>query len=165
MSGNNFNKSIEVTTQYEKNDKDLRLCTITVPVNSETGETVLTVPTVEDRYIESGYGFFSEEIPMRAASIEGVTTSIVPADTFYPGQPELPEGYALKCYHDDSVQESMRGWSLPCKPDGTPLGILGIETMSGYGYIPAGLALKIVIKKPSPYTGYLTVNIKWAKKS
>jgi hypothetical protein len=158
-------KPTNVVTLYEKNDKDLKLCSVSVPVDTTTGIAELVIPAMSERYMTGGYGFFTTSEPMWAKQIEAVSMVIVPADTLFPGQPELPAGTTLKTYHDDEVDSSMQGWRVAAQADGSPVGVMKVETLAGYGKVPAGMGMKIVVQMAgsAPFSGWFTVNMEWGK--
>lgn len=156
----------EVTTQFELNDKDLKICTMTGPVDSETGLVTLqmlvpgTPGTTDGRYIAGGEAFFD-----KAHVLDRVTkVQIIDIDNI--------AGYGantvLKAYHDEEVPEDNQGWIVGVdyyNAEGNT-GIIEVETLAGYGFIPAGFYLQVVGKKdPDHKTGSLFVNIFWGKKS
>lgn len=157
----------EVVTQFEKNDKDLKLASATAQVDEQTGVAELLIPVpASGRWIDEGTGFFSPSEPQKLAAIEAVAPAGgLPADALYPGSPEIPEGAPIKSYHDDEAPEENQGWRVPMKADGGPLGEIVVDTMAGYGWIPGGLVLKVVGKMSgsAPFSGWFSVNIKWGK--
>ena len=155
----------EVVTQFEKNDKDLKLSSICVPVDSITGRAILTIPAMSDRYLAGGEGFFTKDEPIRAISVNVIAATTIPANSLFQGQPEFPPGTPLKAYHDDELDSSMQGWRLPSNLDGSPVGIIEIETLAGYGKVPAGLGLQITMQMPgsAPFSGYFSINIEWGR--
>lgn len=153
----------EVVTQFEKNDKDLKLASGEAAVDANTGAAVIEIPVGSGgRYIDEGVAWF--DVPHaqdRITAIEGVTAVDLPADALFPGCPALPAGTSVKTYHDDEISAEFQGWRIPFKR-----GHIEIDTMAGYGFIPEVLKLKITAKKggDAPFTGSLFVNVKWGKK-
>lgn len=157
----------EVVTQFEKNDKDLKLISATVQVDSQTGIAELLIPCPESgRWIDEGVAFFTEMEPHRIQSIDAITPpGGLPADALYPGSPELPEGYSLKAYHDDEADEALQGWRIPANNGFALAGHITVDTMAGYGWVPGGIVLRIRGKMSgtAPFAGWYTCNIKWGK--
>lgn len=159
-------QSTEVVTQFEKNDKDLKLCSVTAQVDSVTGIAVVELPCPSSgRWMDAGVSFFTAEEPRRISMVEGVASFDLPADALFTGSPPMPAGTPLKTYHDDEMPEINQGWRIPAKGDYGPVGELEIDTMAGYGWVPGIITLRFTGKLPgtAPFSGWFTVNLKWGK--
>jgi hypothetical protein len=149
-------KSNEVVTQFEKNDKDLKICSGYGDVDSN-GSVDVSLPVPGDitlgngRYIDAGCAWFDEPHPDdRVVAIECVDLDNVVG---------YGAGAILKTYHDDEQPETNRGWRIPYKR-----GQVEIDTMAGYGFIPSQLYLRIRAKRGGGLTtGRFYYNIKWGK--
>ena len=146
----------EVVTQFEKNDKDLKICSGMVTVDAETkkAEIVLKIcgdiALGEGRFISGGYAFSS---PSRAGDRVSVVEVVDIDDILGYGA-----GAVLKTYHDSEIEETQQGWFL--NPAGFPI---ELETMGGYAFAYAGLYLRL--KFESLYTDTIFFcNITWGKK-
>lgn len=163
----------EVVTQFEKNDKDLKLCCAGAAVDGVTGEAIiyLQVPGALDpeffqavpnpdnfdrsagsgRYIDEGAAFF--DVSHAGDKIKEIWAVI--------RGPSSAEDVLLKAYHDEDQSDvNNQGWIIPPKR-----GQVEIDTMAGYGFCPRGCAIKVVAQKSAGnFSGTFFMNLKWGKK-
>jgi hypothetical protein len=141
----------EVTTQFEKNDKTLKLASKSAPVGADFTSTLMIQipgePGSEDgRFVAGGTCWFSDPKPF-----DRVEVRITDGD-----------GNVLRSYTDDDAAESDRGWFIPITP-----GHISVEPIGGYGFIPAGLFLQIIgrraVEESGTPTGSFFCNIFWGK--
>lgn len=157
-AGNQAPKA-DVTTQFEKNDKDLKICSAKADFDATTGECTIDIqvpggdPSQIGRYIESGLAWCE---PPEAGDRITWVAGIDGPDGLMSGTP-----YAtLKTYHDEDMPDDLQGWYIPK----TSRGIL-METLAGYGSLPGTMILRVKAKRVSPSTlGTFYMNIKWGKK-
>lgn len=153
-SGNAKPKT-EVVTQFEKNDKDLKVACGSGAFDGTTKLAVAEIPSPPGstgRYIESGLAFVDD--PHAGDKIEKIEA----VDTY--GTYSGVAGYVLKTYHDDDQATDHQGWFIPAKANGVTL-----DTMAGYGFVPPGVTLKVTARsaKADPTGDFLRVNIKWGR--
>ena len=147
---------MEVVTQFEKDDKTLKIVSSTATVDEFSEATILLkIPGVmangDGRWVSGGEGWF-DSIHKDDRIIE---LEVVDVDDVLGGG----AGAMLKAYCDDDMPESNEGGRI-CLHTGT----MKIESMGGYGWIPAQLYLKIMAKKGGDITtGTFYCNIQWAK--
>jgi hypothetical protein len=146
----------EVVTQMEKNDKTIKICSTTADVDSN-GKAVVEfkVPgnyaNGDCRYVDGGRGWFS---PSHAGD-RVVSIKVVDKDDIF----GYGVGAELRSYSESEMGEEFEGWFIPESKQG-----LELETLGGYGVLPAGLYLVITAKKgDSQTTGKFYVNVKWGK--
>jgi hypothetical protein len=147
-----------VVTYFEKNDKDLKLCAASGTVDAGTGEATLEFPvpgtpgTEEGRYINEGMAFFDEA---------HAGDKVIAAEVYDKDGIAYPAGTVLKSYVDDEQDSSKQCWFIPTKR-----GFVEVETLAGYGFIPAGFYLRVKAKKAAGnFTGTFYCNIHWGKKA
>jgi hypothetical protein len=156
----------EVVTQFELDNKDLKLAKARGDVDTDTGLAVVqilvpgTPGTTDGRYMAGGEAFM---YPLDVGDAV-VKLEIVDVDNIL--------GYGadtvLKAYHDDELPEANQGWFFPIEQtDGTHhAGLVEVETLAGYGFIPAGFYLRITAKKVSTgIAGTFFASVFWGKKS
>jgi hypothetical protein len=156
----------EVVTQFEKNDKDLKCASATAQVDSQTGEVTLEILCPPSgRWIDEGMTFFTSQEPNHVTSVEAVTPVELPENALYAGSPVIPAGTAIKAYHDEEVAEANQGWRVPASPDYDDIGFLKLVAISGYGWFPGNLILRVKGKQKGtpPFSSWFTVNVKWGK--
>lgn len=160
-----------VITYFENNDKDLKVCSAEALINPQTLEAEVIIPSM-GRWIDEGYAFFTVGKPHRMTQIEGVTLTDIPAGILGPDM--VPQGTVLKSYHDDEIPEEFHGYRVPASPDDMRrVGEVDLDTMAGYGWVPAGLGIKIKAKLGSGAVlgqnglneVYFCVNVKWGKQN
>ena len=152
----------EVVTQREKPDKILKMASCEAEVQGDSTATAdLKVPGTfngvdgdagcSGRWIDAGTAWISNVAPGdRVCEV-----SVVDKDNLL--------GYGantvIKTYHDDEVAEAEKGWYL-----NNNQGMVQVDAMGGYGFLPSGLYLRIKAKKAGGVTtGTLYVNLKWGK--
>lgn len=155
----NFLKGLlpsEVVTQFEKDDKMLKLACGVAECDGEGRAIVeLEVPGTpgsgEGRYIDAGRVWFdTAHDDDKVEKVEIVDVN----DMLGAG-----ENFVVRTWHDDDVAEENQGWFIPKSQNG-----IAVESLGGYGFIPAGFTLRITGKKGSSQTsGKLYVNLKWGK--
>jgi len=151
----------EVVTQFEKDDKTLKLISSSASVNEDgEAEVLIKVPgtfqgTTSDkpgRFVDWGKSWFS-------AQHEGdivTNVEVVDVDNIL----GYGAGLVLKTYHDDEAPSENHGWIIP-KHEGS----IQVEALGGYGFIPAEIYLRVKAKKgESQISGTFYLNIKWGKK-
>jgi hypothetical protein len=147
------NVANSITTQFERNDLDLKMACAKIDTVNGEGKISIKIPgthgSAEGRYIGGGDLFFDEA----HAGDKVCKIAVVDVDDLL--------GYGanteLKTYTDSDVAVEEQGWYVPVKR-----GFLEIEPMGFYGFIPAGMYLEITLKKGSSIltgTGY--VNLYW----
>jgi hypothetical protein len=143
---------IEVVTLFEKNDKDLKIASFAIEVDTETGEAEGVVAVgAGGRYVDAGIAWFDT-----ANALDRIKhAELVDLDNIF----GYGSGFVVKCLHDDDISEENQGWRIPYKR-----GHVEVDTMAGYGYIPEGLYIRVLgVKDPSNKSGYMFFNIKWGK--
>lgn len=151
------NKSLktEVVTQFEKDDKVLKL----FKAKASVGENSLALieikvpgdPETEGRFVDSGMVWFD----IHNADDQIQLLEIVDIDNLY----GYGAGTVLKKWHDDGAEVDNQGWYVPST--NVPL---QVTSLGGYGFIPSGTYIRIKAKKGQNQTsGTLYLNIKWGK--
>jgi len=150
--------SVEVTTQYEKNDKDLKIACMSATVDASTGlaSCSLVVPGVmvngDGRYVAGGSAFFS----VADAGDKVLNVDIIDVDNVLGAGANT----VVKSYTDLEQTSDQQGWFIPPKR-----GQLDVEPIGGYGFIPAQLYIRISGQKVSTNkTGNFYINLFWGKK-
>lgn len=182
-----------VTTQYELNDKDLKLAKTAAAVDPETGIATFRIRVPGDfgtgagRYIAGGYGItedyerddysiiYGSDDDRILCSLLGLPTD-GSGDTIIQGMGVLPGPLSafgalplyptVKTYYDDECPTENQGWHFDPISMGTadPVGYLEVEPIAGYAYIPSGLYLKGQYIRPNKTTGGIRVDLFWGKK-
>lgn len=152
--GNRSLKS-EVVTQFEKDDKVLKLFRAKAQVDQNSIALIeIKVPgdpETEGRFVDSGMVWFDIHNPDDQIQI----LEIVDIDNIY----GYGAGTILKKWHDDSADNENQGWYVPST--NSPL---QVTSLGGYGFIPSGTYIRIKAKKGQNQTsGTLYLNIKWGK--
>lgn len=156
----------EVVTQYEKNDKVLKLYKASAPYDINTGicTLLLKVPgtftgvdpeNCDGRFVAGGYAFadgykFGDCVTtIQVVDVDNVTGLGV--DT------------VVKEYTDSSADAANQGWYFWASLNGE--GEIEIDPIGGYGFLPSGLYLKIVCQRVagSPATT-VNLDIWWGRK-
>lgn len=143
----------EVTTQFEKNDKTLKMCSAAQDFDSN-GDAVMSIKVpgtygTDVRFISGGELWTSDQ----HKNDRVLEVSVVDVDNVL--------GYGantvIQTYHDTDVPSDQQGWRIPFKR-----GQVDAETIGGYGVIPAELYLTIkVTSGHGNATGTAYVNIEW----
>lgn len=151
----NINQVPQVTTQFEKRDKTIKLVHLQGDITEDGTVTVLLkvpgTPGSEDgRWISSGIAFFDVHTP--GDKIVGV---------YFTDEDNILEygaGTVVGSYTDDDADEVNRGWIIP------PSGWVKAEAIGGYGFAPAGFYIKVIAFKAgeSP-SGKFYCNFEWGK--
>jgi hypothetical protein len=145
-----------VTTQFELNDKDLKLASGEAAVDG-SGNAVLnfkvpgTYANGDGRWLTSGTAWFD------SPNAHDTVTEINIIDT------DNVLGYGantvVKTYHDNEMPSDQTGWRIP-----NIIGFAKVETLAGYGFVPAEFTIQIKAKKGAGITsGYFFVNLEWGK--
>ena len=150
----------EVITQYELNDKDLKIasCECSFDING-LATMSLKVPgtpgTTEGRYVAGGYAF--SDIWTKGDRLYKV--QIVDVDNILGYGPNT----VVKTYHDEEVDDANAGWRMwQTEQLG---GEVEIDPIGGYGFIPAGLYLQVIFKKATNGTAsWIACDVWWGKK-
>lgn len=181
-----------VTTQYELNDKDLKLARVKVDIVGNTGSLYLRVPgsfgdgggryigggeAIIDTYDADDYAmvYIEDKDRVLCAALglptDGTGDSTIQGMGILPGPlaafGSLPVYPIIRSYTDDDLDASMQGWYFYAESQGgtlPPYGIINIEPIGGYGYLPSGLYIKILVNRPNVATGSTRINIFWGKK-
>lgn len=171
----------QVTTQYEKNDKDLKLAKIKASVESGTpnkAEIRLKIPgtfgdSTDGRWIAGGDGWLDTYDPddyivvecydddgLISAAYGGLTDEQMQA------QGDFPQYPLIKSYTDTDLSDDNQGWYFWALSQGNlpPIGEIEFEPIAGYGHIPSGLYLVITIIRPNQVSGTFRGNLFWGKK-
>ncbi len=147
----------EVITQFEKQDKTLKIASTSADVDENGYATaLLKIPGVpgsgDGRYLTSGIAFFSTH----QSGDKVISITIVDQDNLL----GYGAGVTIGSYTDSDVDSANSGWFM------MPKGYLRAETIGGYGFAPAGFYFKVVGKKVSlgPTSEKMFVNFEWGKK-
>jgi hypothetical protein len=150
------NLPVEVVTQFEKNDKTLKICSDYADVGQDgTAKVLIKVPGtigVDKRYIDYGLAWFNEKHPD-----DRVKVFLVDHDNI------LGYGvdFVVGSYTETEVPERQQGWRIPYHQ-----GVVEAKALDGYGEVPSGFYIMIIgIKGGSATTGRFYVNIAWGKQS
>ncbi len=180
----NSNKPIKelVTTQFEKDDKDLKLARSKIVIAAGYGHALIPVPgtfgaTGSGRWVAGGNAlidtwdgddyimvYVTDEDRLLAAAYGGLT------DEQMIGQGDFPTYPIVKSYTDDELTLENQGWHFwpYFSANGVdPAGETEVDPIGGYGFIPAGFYLKITVTRSNPLkpTGTAYFDIFWGKKS
>lgn len=171
-----------VTTQYELNDKDIKLSKIKATVVSGSpnkAEFSLKIPGTfgndnDGRYIAGGDGwidtFDSDDYLLAgifdndrliAAAYGNLTDDQMIAQGDYPNYP------LIKSFNDTEVSDDNQGWYFWPLAQGyalAPMGEIEFEPIAGYGHLPAGLYITITVIRPNVASGNIRCNLFWGKK-
>ncbi len=144
----------EVVTQFEKNDKRLKLASAQGTFD-ENGLAVLTIRIPEGgRHIAGGWAVtdvfnFGDKL----------TKVQVVDDLDLTGQ---GTGTVLAMYQDQDVPEENCGWLFWPEPGNR--GGCEIEPIGGYGFLPEGFLFEMHVKKTEQSTASkVLINLWWAK--
>lgn len=129
----------EVVTQYEKDDKRLKLAKIESTFDgNNVAECLIEVPS-GGRYIAGGY-VFTDVFCAGDAITEAVLVDVNNLAGY-------GAGTILASYSDEGVPEANQGWYL--EPYNNNTGYQEIEPIGGYGFLPEGFFLRIRVKRKS----------------
>jgi hypothetical protein len=186
----NCNKKLttEVITQYEKDDKDLKLARMSGNIENNIVRMELKVPDA-GRYIAGGYCIIDSyddhdyvEVYVEdkdrmiawalALHMNPSATEPIP-DAYIQGMGEIP-GYGafpiypiVKSYTDLDVPEENRGWHfwpLALGNNLDPHGYTEVEPIGGYGAVPGRFWLVIIVKRPNKNFGLARIDLFWGEK-
>lgn len=181
-----------VTTQFELNNKDLKLAKCKGSIDSQTKQAIiyLLIPgefNVDDgRWVAGGYATLDTFDPDDSVSVYvedkdrlfcsalGLATDgsddatiremgVLPA----PIGVAFPDYPIVKSYTDDEQSSENQGWYFdPLARGGTEeaVGYCDIEPIAGYGHVPAGLYLKMIVTRTTLTTGVARISVWWGKK-
>lgn len=182
-----------VTTQYELNDKDLKLARAHGDIDpaTKTAIVALQVPGAfgsgAGRYVAGGYAISADYdrddyvtvriedtdryIAQTVQSIAGLATMPTDAEIqamgVLPGIGEAFPSYpVVKSYTDDELPEANRGWFFWANAIGNneqANGECEVEPIGGYGFLPAGFYIVMTYVRATKTTGSLRVNFYWGK--
>lgn len=160
----NKNPQQVVTTQFELNNKDIKVANMRGNVDPTSGVAVAQIKSPgimangNGRYLAGGEAFFDY-----AHTLDIVTKiEIVDVDNVLGYGAET----VIKSYHDDESDLSNQGWIIGVDTFNSigNSGSIEVETLGGYGFIPAELYLRITAQKdPANKTGTFFVNVFWGK--
>lgn len=175
-----------VTTQFELNNKDLKLARCKVAIVEGAGTVYLPVPGTfgapgQGRYVAGGYALvdsydaddfvcvYVEDKDRHLAAAYGTAAELERSmtDEEMQGQGDFPAYPVVKSYTDDELPEEHRGWHfwpLVVGNNLAPYGETEIDPIGGYGFIPAGFYVKIVVTRPNVSNGTSQFDIFWGKK-
>lgn len=182
-----------VTTQFELNNKDLKLARLQITLEESTSGTAsLRIPgvfgTTDGRYIAGGYAISADydlndyvtvqvndtdrlialaiAQSQNPAATEPVADSIVQGLGIIPMIGEAMPNYPLvKSYTDTDVPSENQGWYFwPLMLNSyTAAGECEVEPVGGYGFIPAGLYITMGYYRQTLTTGTCNINFWWGK--
>lgn len=183
-----------VTTQYELNDKDLKLARAYAVVDETHKATLsLKIPGtfgVNGRYITGGYAttedydkddfalvWVSDDDRMVAMAValamnpeatEPLPDEVIQGMGVIPGfNIAMPLYPVVKNYYDDDADIDNQGWYFWPVSQGSnlePVGETEVETLAGFAFIPSGFYLKIQYNRVSKTTGGIRINLFWGRK-
>lgn len=144
----------EVTTQFEKDDKRLKLACAEAEFDGN-GDAEISIPVPSGgRYIAGGNAFTDAF----CAGDKVTACSLVDVDDLLGYGPET----VLANYHDSDVASANQGWYFEPRSNNT--GWIEIEPIGGYGHLPGGMYLELYFKKAAGSTASkVFVNIWWGK--
>lgn len=178
----NVSPSAQVTTQYEKNDKDLKLARGKCSVDPETrtAEIAIKVPGTfgsgQGRYVLGGYGFTSDyniddvatvrvedkdrniawaiALSMNPDATEPLSDETVKALGAIPGIGAFPDYPVVKSYTDDELDADNQGWYFYPVYIGNDIcvGEVEVNPIGGYAFLPAGFYLVVTYQRPEGIT-------------
>jgi hypothetical protein len=184
----------QVVTQYELNDKDLKLARGKIVLNnSNIGTSYVVVPgtigSSDGRYVAGGYAISEDynkddavlvyiedkdriiamgiALSMNPNATTPVSDATVQGAGVIPGYGAFPNYPTLKSYTDDEQPTDNQGWYFWPLANGTSsaAGECEVEPIGGYGFIPAGFYIKLIYLRPvGVNTGSCRVNYYWGKK-
>ena len=181
-----------VTTQYELNNKDLKLARSHASVDdSKTATISMKVPGTfgsgPGRYIEGGYAttedydkddyalvWVADDDRVLCAAMglptDGTGDATVQGMGVLPGAlapfGALPAYPVIKTYYDDDAPTDNQGWYFWPVSQGNslnPVGETEVESIAGYAFCPSGLYLKIQYCRASSTTGGIRINFLWGR--
>lgn len=121
-------------------------CTITMKI---PGTFSGLTPSVNGRLLARGDLFFSNQtLGDKLTSLE-----IIDADNVT----GIGANTIIKSIHDKDLSSENQGWFFP------PGGVLRIEAIRAFRFIPSGLYLRVTASKSGLIAGTLYVNIQWGK--
>lgn len=172
-----------ITTQYEMNDKDLKLARSAAQVdNNGKALAIIKIPGIfgskDGRYIAGGYAIsedynkddfvtvWVEDTDRLICAANGLPTDGTGDATMKEsGYPQYP---IVKSYTDDDAPAENQGWYFWPLVQGNSLPAAGeceVDPVGGYGFIPAGLYVKIQYQRPTGViSGSVRINFWWGKK-
>ena len=151
-----------VVTRFERDDRTLKATSASVAVDSQTGQATVEfdVPGSDDRTISGGEAWFgSAHIDDWIMALEVYTKNDIPPGVL--GPDPIPAGTIVQTYHDTEMPAEQQGYRIPFKR-----GLKEVETIAGYGTIPAGLTLRIKVQKggDAPFNDKFYCNVEWGIK-
>lgn len=174
-----------VTTQEEKNDKDLKLASVESSFSENTCVLEIKIPEsmaelpMEGRSIAGGY-LFTDVYGWndRLLKIELIDKDFLYAGDLYPATPTeagipdvegltwaqvKPDGIVLNGFHDTDVPTEKQGWRLWCD-DGNQGGT-DIYPLGGFGKLVKDTYLQITVEKTATSGATkAAVNLWWGKR-
>lgn len=182
-----------VTTQYELDDKDLKLARAMATINPSTlsATIALQIPgtfgSTDGRYVAGGYAISEDYdkddyITVRiidtdrliAQAIQAAESlSTMPTDAQIQAMGTIPNFGAfpaypvVKSYTDDDLPAANQGWYFWANAIGNnvqPNGECEVEPIGGYGFLPAGFFIVMTYVRTTLTTGSFRVNFYWGKK-
>lgn len=141
MADSNKPELISVATQFERTDIVLKTIKSISSFADQEAIITIKIPGIpgsgNGRYIAGGYAFINN-FTLGDCIKE---MSIVDVDNLL----GYGANFVLQTYHDTDVSEENQGWYLwPTNPvNASAVGEIEIDPMGYYGFIPAGLYLKM----------------------
>lgn len=175
-------QNLLVTTQYEMNDKDLKLARAIGTVGSDGKALIaLKVPgtfgSSDGRYVAGGYAISEDynkddyitvhiEDTDRAIALALAQSqdpsAVTPLDDVVvqgmgaiPGFGAFPTYPVVKSYTDDDVDAGNQGWYFWANAKGNGESANGeceVEPIGGYGFLPAGFYITLTYYRPTGVT-------------
>lgn len=146
----------EVQTQFEKNDKILKLI-CTKGQTDATGLVTISikVPGIyangDGRYVEKGIAFFGT----KREGDKVVKVQVVDKDNVL----GYGANFVVKTWHDEEAPSSDQGWYI-----NSQVGYSEVDSFGGYGFIPAQLYLEVQAQSAAQVAGEnFYLNLKWGK--
>lgn len=159
----NVSPKTEVVTQFERDDKTLKLASAAISVAMD-GKAILLIKipgtpnpygdkTLDGRWLSEGIGWFEplhpddRVISVKFKDMDGISGA--------------PAGTVIGSYTDDDLNADLQGWRIPYK-----LGHVIVETIGDYGFAPSGYWLEIVGQSGNGYQigKKMYINLNWGKK-
>lgn len=178
-----------VTTQFELNNKDLKLAKMLASLPGDGSTTSATasvkIPgtpgSSDGRYIAGGYAISADydaddwcdvwvedkdrmiAWQMALASNPSATAPVADSVVQANGYPTYP---VVKSYVDTELSVANQGWYFwPLANNGqaTASGECEVEPLGGYGFIPAGLYICCSYNRLTKTSGSCRINLEWGK--
>lgn len=177
----NVQETTLVTTQYELNDKDLKLARGECAIDPDTKSATVYIPVpAGGRYMAGGDGFLDsfdwgdyaivdiEDKDRLLAHLAGIEMSLGrdATDEEMQAASEFTAYPIVKSFTDYALNASnQQGWYFWPEPiNQTSYGVIEVEPIGGYGFVPEGFYIKIKAIRANMTTGMFRCNVFWGKK-